>query len=568
MLTNKDIANYFNELGGFMDLYGENAFRTKSYKNAYIAIRKVDSPMAEMSDAEIAKVRGLGKSTAAKVREIIDTGKMQKLEEYKAKTPKGIQEMLKIKGFGAKKVRVIWKELETETLGELLYACNENRLIKLKGFGEKTQADLKKKIEYFLKSRDKFRYATLENDALELIEKIEKILPDAKVSLTGAMRRRLPIVQKIEILVGTDNDIQTIFSKKTGLELLNQTDAVFYHCKNANDFPVKITTCSPSEFGSKLFKYTGTREFLEAFVAEYSGVDFTNLDNEAAVFAKANLPVIPPELRENAASIIAVTEKSGQAKANKLPKLIEATDIKGVVHSHSTYSDGYNTLREMAEYSKAQGFEYLVITDHSKSAFYANGLKPDRVLAQMAEIDELNAELAPFKIFKSIESDILTSGDLDYDEEILGKFDMIIGSIHTNLKMDIDKATNRLIKAIENPYMTMLGHPTGRLLLSREGYPIDYKKVIDACAANEVSIEINANPYRLDLDWTWIEYATSQGVKISINPDAHSTAGIHDIYFGTLVARKGGLTAENCLNALSVEDFGNYLQERKQQKGI
>lgn len=568
MLTNKDIANYFNELGGFMDLYGENAFRTKSYKNAYIAIRKVDSPMAEMSDVEIAKVRGLGKSTAAKVREIIDTGKMQKLEEYKAKTPKGIQEMLKIKGFGAKKVRVIWKELETETLGELLYACNENRLIKLKGFGEKTQADLKKKIEYFLKSRDKFRYATLENDALELIEKIEKILPDAKVSLTGAMRRRLPIVQKIEILVGTDNDIQTIFSKKTGLALLNQTDAIFYHCKNANDFPVKITTCSPSEFGSKLFKYTGTREFLEAFVAEYSGVDFTNLDNEAAVFAKANLPVIPPELRENAASIITVTEKSGQAKANKLPKLIEATDIKGVVHSHSTYSDGYNTLREMAEYSKAQGFEYLVITDHSKSAFYANGLKPDRVLAQIAEIDELNAELAPFKIFKSIESDILTSGDLDYDEEILGKFDMIIGSIHTNLKMDIDKATNRLIKAIENPYMTMLGHPTGRLLLSREGYPIDYKKVIDACAANEVSIEINANPYRLDLDWTWIEYATSQGVKISINPDAHSTAGIHDIHFGTLVARKGGLTAENCLNALSVEDFGNYLQERKQQKGI
>jgi DNA polymerase (family 10) len=353
----------------------------------------------------------------------------------------------------------------------------------------------------------------LENDALELIEKIEKILPDAKVSLTGAMRRRLPIVQKIEILVGTDNDIQTIFSKKTGLELLNQTDAVFYHCKNANDFPIKITTCSPNEFGSKLFKYTGTREFLKAFVAECSGVDFTNLDNEAAVFAKANLPVIPPELRENAASIIAVTEKSGQAKANKLHKLIEATDIKGVVHSHSTYSDGYNTLREMAEYSKAQGFEYLVITDHSKSAFYANGLKPDRVLAQMAEIDELNAELAPFKIFKSIESDILTSGDLDYDEEILGKFDMIIGSIHTNLKMDIDKATNRLIKAIENPYMTMLGHPTGRLLLSREGYPIDYKKVIDACAANEVSIEINANPYRLDLDWTWIEYATSQGVK-------------------------------------------------------
>ena len=561
MLTNKNIASFFNELGGFMELYGENAFRTKSYKNAYIAIRKVDSPMAEMSDKEISAVKGLGKSTAAKVREIIETGKMQKLEDYKAKTPEGIQEMLKIKGFGAKKVRVIWKDLGAETLGELLYACNENRLIQLKGFGEKTQADLKKKIEYFLKSRDKFRYATLEGEALELIDKIEKVLPNATVSLTGEMRRRLPIVQKIELLIGIENDIQAIFGKKTGLELLNQTDDVFYNCQTANELPVKITTCLPNEFGSKLFKYTGTREFLEGFIAECSGINFTGLPTEEAVFAKANLSVIPPELRENAQSIIL-------AKANKLPKLIEATDIKGVVHSHSTYSDGYNTLREMAEYAKAQGFEYLVITDHSKAAFYANGLKPDRVLQQMAEIDELNAELTPFKIFKSIESDILNNGSLDYDDEILAKFDMIIASVHTNLKMDIDKATTRLITAIKNPYTTMLGHPTGRLLLSREGYPIDYKKVIDACAANDVSIEINANPYRLDLDWTWIEYATSQGVKISINPDAHSTAGIHDIHFGTLSARKGGLTIEHCLNALDVEAFETYLHERKLKKSI
>lgn len=561
MLTNKDIANYFNELGGFMDLYGENAFRTKSYKNAYIAIRKVDSPMVEMSDAEISAVKGLGKSTAAKVREIIETRKMQKLEDYKAKTPEGIQEMLKIKGFGAKKVSIIWKELEVETLGELLYACNENRLIKLKGFGEKTQLDLKKKIEYFLKSRDKFRYATLEGEALELIAKIEKILPNVAISLIGEMRRRLPIVEKIEILIGTRDNLDGIFNNKTGLALLNHTDEFFYNCQTVNELPVKITTCAAEEFGSKLFKFTGTREFLEGFVAFANGADFTNLATEAAIFEKANLPIIPPELRENAAIL-------ELAKANNLPKLIEATDVKGVVHSHSTYSDGYNTLREMAEYSKAQGFEYLVITDHSKAAFYANGLKPDRVLAQMAEIDALNEELAPFKIFKSIESDILNDGSLDYDKEILEKFDMIIGSVHTNLKMDIDKATSRLITAIENPYMTMLGHPTGRLLLSREGYPIDYKKVIDACAANDVSIEINANPYRLDLDWTWIEYATNQGVKISINPDAHSTAGVHDIHFGTLAARKGKLTAANCLNALSLVEFENYLKERKIKKSI
>ena len=561
MLTNKDIASFFNELGGYMDLYGENAFRTKSYKNAYISIRKVDSPIAEMSDAEITAIKGLGKSTATKVREIIDTGTMQKLEDYKAKTPEGIQEMLKIKGFGAKKVRVIWKDLGAETLGELLYACNENRLIKLKGFGEKTQTDLKNKIEYFLKSQDKFRYATLEDEALLLIEKITKSITEAKVSLAGEMRRRLPIVQKIEILVGTDQDITQIFGKKTGLTLVNQPSEMMYDCKTANETPVKIMTCSPNEFGSKLFKYTGMRAFLEGFVAQNVGVDFTNLADETAVFEKANLPIIPPELREDEQSILL-------AKANQLPKLIEESDIKGVVHSHSTYSDGYNTLREMATYAKAQGFEYLVITDHSKSAFYANGLKPDRVLEQMAEIDALNAELAPFKIFKSIESDILSSGDLDYDDEILKQFDMIIASVHSNLKMDIDKATTRLITAIENPHTTMLGHPTGRLLLSREGYPIDYKKVIDACAKNDVSIEINANPYRLDLDWTWVKYATNQGVKISINPDAHSTNGIHDIRFGTLAARKGSLEIKDCLNALSVEAFEDYLTKRKKSKGI
>lgn len=550
-----------------MELYGENAFRTKSYKNAYIAIRKVDAPIAEMSDAEIAAVKGIGKSTAAKVREIIETGKMQVLEDYKSKTPIGIQEMLQIKGFGVKKVNVIWKELEVETLGELLYACNENRLIQLNGFGEKTQLDLKNKIEYFLKSRDKFRYATLEADALALIEKVKKILPNVDISLIGEMRRRLPIVQKIEILIGTTENLDGIFNKKTGLELLNHTDEYFYNCQTANELPVKITTCAAEEFGSKLFKFTGTRAFLEGFVAfankhletAASSVDFSNFATEAAIFEKVNLPIIPPELRENAAII-------DVAKANNLPKLIEAKDIKGVVHAHSTYSDGYNTLREMAEYAKAQGFEYLVITDHSKSAFYANGLKPDRVLSQMAEIDELNAELAPFKIFKSIESDILNDGSLDYDEAILSKFDMIIASVHTNLKMDIDKATSRLIAAIENPYTTMLGHPTGRLLLSREGYPIDYKRVIDACAANEVAIEINANPYRLDLDWQWIEYATNQGVKISINPDAHSTAGMHDIHFGTLVARKGGLTVENCLNALTLDAFEDYLLKRKMKR--
>ncbi|MEL6720569.1 MAG: PHP domain-containing protein, partial [Bacteroidota bacterium] len=242
-----------------------------------------------------------------------------------------------------------------------------------------------------------------------------------------------------------------------------------------------------------------------------------------------------------------------------IPQLIQDQDIKGVLHVHTTASDGAHTLADMCAYAQSLGYEYIGITDHSKSAFYASGLKIDELEEQWNVIDELNSKLAPFKIFKGIESDILNDGRLDYEEEILKQFDFIIASVHSNLKMDEAKATQRLITAIENPYTTILGHPTGRLLLSRKGYPIQHKKVIDACAANNVHIELNANPYRLDLDWTWIPYALNKGVKIAINPDAHSKEGIHDIHFGVEVARKGGLTKEDCLNALTLSDFEQIL---------
>ena len=243
------------------------------------------------------------------------------------------------------------------------------------------------------------------------------------------------------------------------------------------------------------------------------------------------------------------------ARKGALPELINPTDIQGVIHSHTTYSDGINSLTEMAEAARAAGYSYIGITDHSKAAFYANGLSVERVLEQMAEIDQLNTQWDDFRILKGIESDILADGSLDYEEDILQRFDFVIASVHSNLRMDEAKATARLLAAIENPYTHILGHPTGRLLLSRPGYPIDHRKVIDACAANQVAIELNASPYRLDLDWTWIPYALEKGVLISINPDAHSIAGIQDIYFGTLAARKGGLTAERCLNARPADEF-------------
>ncbi|MEM1121240.1 MAG: PHP domain-containing protein [Bacteroidota bacterium] len=552
-MTNKEIANAFQDLAKIMELHNENKFKIRSYSSAYITLRKLGAPLSEMSDAEINDIKGVGKAIAGKIRELLDNGEMATYNKYRDQTPAGVQEMLKIKGFGPKKVLVIWKEMGIETIGELLYACTENRLIEAKGFGQKTQEDLRKKLEYYLKSKDSFHYATLETEANELVAVLKTKLPEAKIVLTGDIRRLSPVVDGIEVLVAHDTSITHLFDERD-LVLASEENGIF-KAKTSNEIPVKIYHCPTSEFGSKQFRYSSAPAFITAFLEQSPVKDFKNIATEEAVFEVANLPYILPELREEA-SIIAI------AKANNLPTLIEESDIKGVIHSHTTYSDGLNTTKEMADYAKSLGYQYIGITDHSKSAFYANGLKPDRLYQQWAEIDQLNAAYGDsFKILKGIESDILNDGSLDYADDILQQFDFIIASVHSNLKMDMDKATNRLVKAVENPYTSILGHPTGRLLLSREGYPIDHPKVIDACAANGVQIELNAHPYRLDLDWTWIPYALEKGVKISINPDAHSTKGIHDIHFGTLAARKGMLTKEMCLNALEVGAFLDALRK-------
>ena len=549
-MTNKDIAKVFNDLGKIMELHGENPFKIRSYSNAYLSLRKLQTPLREMSDEELAGIKGIGKTIVSKIRELEETGTLEAIDKYKAITPVGVQEMLQIKGFGPKKVKVIWKELGAESIGELLYACNENRLIELNGFGQKTQEDLKNKLVYFLNSKNKFHYASLEPAAENLKKSLQKSFPDAKIEFTGALRRCNPILESVEMIISTSEDISEELGKIISIEKEEET---FIQGRTEANIPVVLYKCSADNFGSKQFRYTGGKAFINAFLAKVKEDDFRNFKTEEEIFAKVNLPFIEPELRD-------WEDVMDWAGDNKLPVLIEENQIKGVIHSHTTYSDGLHTLKQMAEYSKAKGFEYIGITDHSKSAFYANGLQPDRVYQQMEEIDQLNKELAPFKIFKGIESDILNDGSLDYDEEVLSAFDFIIASIHSNLKMDETKATQRIITAVENPFTTMLGHPTGRLLLSREAYPLDHKKVIDACAANGVVIELNANPYRLDLDWTWIPYALEKGVKISINPDAHSKEGIMDIHFGVLAARKGGLTKEGCINCLSADEFASYIK--------
>jgi DNA polymerase (family 10) len=315
-------------------------------------------------------------------------------------------------------------------------------------------------------------------------------------------------------------------------------------------------SATEANYATELFTQNASPEFLEAFQVKYAIPK--QAITEASIFEDNKLQYIPPALRETAQII----EK---AAINKVPVPIEKKDIKGIIHSHSKWSDGNNTIAEMAIAARDKGYEYLVLSDHSQSAYYASGLKPDQIAAQHIEIDALNVQLAPFKIFKSIESDILGDGSLDYSEQVLSTFDLVIASVHSNLKMSLEKAMARVMAAIENPYTTILGHPTGRLLLSRKGYPLDFKVVIDACVAHKVVIEINAHPRRLDLDWRWISYAIEQGAMLSINPDAHSINGYDDVYYGTIAAQKGGLTTANNLSSFSLHELEYYLSGLKKR---
>jgi DNA polymerase (family 10) len=543
-MTNKEIANSFSLLAELMELYEEASFKISSYNNAYRVLRAVDRPLSEMSLTELKEIKGVGDAIANKILELVKNGSMRVLNEYLEKTPSGIVALLGIKGMGVKKVQALWKDLGIESPGELLYACNENRLAELKGFGGKTQQNIKEQIEYYFQSLEKYRWASVEKEADDLLDDLSEIYE--KVSLTGAFKQLNPVLDAIEFVIEVDD-----FNKLIEANLLNDVvennELLEGRCKKSN-IKIKIYKADKGHFAEKLLQ-SSSSVMLFSFVNSKVS-DFKDLD-EKTIFEKANMPFIPYEIRDF----------EGVEKMTEIPALVTQKDIKGVVHAHCDYSDGVTTLKELADYVRSCGYTYLGITDHSQTAFYANGLKPERVLQQWDEIDSLNSAYTDFKILKGIESDIKYDGELDYEDEILKGFDFVIASVHSILKMPEEKATERLIKAIENPYTSILGHPTGRLLLTRPGYPINHKKVIDACAANKVVIEINSNPLRLDIDYTYLPYAIEKGVKISINPDAHSKDGVHDIRYGIQVARKGLLSAEHCINCLTANEFLKALKK-------
>ncbi len=546
------IADQFSLLSKLMDIHGENSFKSKSYSAAAFNIEKLPVQLSDTPQEKLSTLKGVGDSVAKKVVEIIQTGKLKALDDLVQKTPPGVLEMLNIKGIGPKKIATIWKEMEVESLGELLYACNENRLMLYKGFGEKTQNNVQEAIEFYFKNQGNHLFAETETYAATIDATLKENFAGYRFQLTGEFRRQLEIIHHLEWVTTLQLPALKKFFE-ANLFTVEAEDAAGITVKGAENKQLIFYVCDEAAFSRRLFETSCSEVFLDA-CRQNKGWDSTaNTDTEAALFNRLQMPYIPPYLREQE---WVLTQAA-------LPTVVEPSDIKGIIHSHSNWSDGSYTIDDMAKACMASGYEYLVISDHSKSAFYANGLSEERIREQHRYIDELNEKLKPFKIFKSIECDILNDGSLDYSDNILSTFDLVITSVHSNLKMSEDKAMLRLLRAIENPYTTILGHPTGRLLLSRKGYPVNHPAIIDACATHNVVIELNAHPRRLDMDWRWIHDATQKNVLISIDPDAHTIEGFSDCRYGVLAAQKGGLTKEKNLSSFSLQEFEAFLAKKK-----
>ncbi len=555
-MTNYEIADSFSLLAKLMDIHGENSFKSKSYSIAAFNIEKLSVQLSELEEKKIETLNGIGVSTAKKIIEILQTKRLIQLEDIILKTPPGIIEMLKIKGIGPKKINIIWKEMELETIGELLYASKENRLKLYKGFGEKTQQTIIENIEFYLRNQGSFLYAQMIFGADQFKIYLEKTFTDKRVFITGEFARQIEVITLLEFIVEEEIEIVKIkLAEQKGLEFLEQKENYILY-KTVIGIKVKIYAITENVI-EQLIETSSSENFYHRILQNYK-VETVSKD-EREYFTQRKLPFIPAYLREDENIIC----KKLDFEAKIMP-----VDIKGLIHCHSNWSDGNNTVEEMALAAQKQGMEYMVISDHSKSAFYAQGLSEERIKAQQQYVDELNIKLAPFKIFKSIESDILNDGNLDYSNAMLSTFDIVIASVHSNLKMSEEKAMARLLTAIENPYTTILGHLTGRILLSRPGYPLNFKKIIDACAANSVVIELNAHPSRLDIDWREIKYAIEKNVLISINPDSHNTEGIEDVKYGVYVAQKAMLSKEQNLSSFSLASFQTFIDEIKRLKRI
>jgi len=555
-MDNVEIAEKFELLSKLLDIHGADPFKAKAFATASFTIDKLPYPLLNTPTEKWKLIRGVGSSVTHALLQLQETGTIAQLEDLVKNTPPGVIEMLQIKGIGPKKIHTIWKEMGIESMGELLYACQENRLLHYKGFGEKTQEAVVQSIQFILQHQGHFLFAEIETIFPLIDNYLSQLFGKENIAVTGSFRRQLPTIEELAyVILAQKESSKSKFETAQPPALLEEEEnSLLYQLKNGLRLRLYFTNDLPTT----LFNTSCAEDFRIAF----DNIELKKRVNtavhdapDAILFSEKGVPFIHPAKREKSAVLF--------DKTSFEQELLQENQIKGLIHCHSAWSDGSNELEEMAQECIKRNWEYMVITDHSASAFYANGLSAERVAAQHQQIDILNKRYAPFRIFKSIESDILSDGALDYEDAVLSSFDLVIASIHSNLRMSKEKATERLLSAIENPFTTILGHPTGRLLLSRAGYPIDHEKIIDACAANQVAIEINAHPRRLDLDWTWIDHALNKGVLLSINPDAHQLEGFNDIRYGILVAQKTKLNASKNLSSFSRLEVENWLKKRK-----
>ncbi|MBC3783942.1 helix-hairpin-helix domain-containing protein [Spirosoma utsteinense] len=566
-MTNAEIVDLLELTGRLMELHEQDAFRTRTFTAAAFNLDKSTADLANLPVEELVKLPGVGKSLAGKIREIAETGRLTELDELLAQTPSGVMDMFRIKGLGVKKIGTLWRELGIETIPDLQQACETGRVAKIKGFGVGTQDKILAALEFLQEQQGKVRM----DKAAMLANLLHDLLAEHfdRVEISGQVRRKAQEVDTVQLLVQTSDPVSAMLTLNSlpNLEQNKPNSSPFAWRGRLKGFDVGVELLlnSAEQTDRQLFIQTAAEPHLQQVGAGGMSLlqaAYTSQDaSEAAIYERAGLPYIVPEMREDDFAF-------RWAARYHADDLVTWDDLRGTLHNHSTWSDGKQSVADMANYCRELGLTYFGIADHSKTASYAGGLDAERVRQQQLEIDQLNLNYgSDFRIFKGIESDILGDGSLDYDEATLATFDYVVASVHQTLTMSIEKATSRLLRAIENPYTTILGHPTGRLLLAREGYPIDHKVIIDACAEHNVIIEINASPYRLDIDWRWIDYAMQQGVMLSINPDAHDFAGLLDMHYGVAIGRKGGLIKKMTFNALTLSEIASYFQERRAQIG-
>jgi DNA polymerase (family 10) len=562
------VAGALVEIGTLLELKGENPFKTRAYTNAARAIEGLSEPLAAIvAEDRLGEIKGVGEGIARKIKELVETGKLEYHEQLKASIPPGLLEMLGISGLGPKKIQALNKRLGVDSIASLEAACKAGRVAELDGFGEKTQANLIEAIALKRQYASKHRLGDALAAAETLLEALREHPDVIRCSAAGSLRRSKEVIGDIDLLASAKKPESVIgfFIAQPGILKVTARGDTKASVILEGGIQCDLRVVSDAEFPFALAYFTGSKEhnIVMRQRAIQRGLRLNEYGlfksreetrdpallvacrDEAEIFSTLDLPFVPPELREDHGEF-AAGAKGG------LPRLIEWTDLKGALHNHSTWSDGHNTLEETAAHMEELGLAYWAVTDHSKSSFQANGLDPRRLREQLREIRRLNEQIAArggdFRLLTGAEVDILKDR-LDFDDDLLAELDVVVASLHVPANNEAEN-TRRLIRAAENRFVHMLGHPSGRLLLEREPYPVNLEAVIDACAATGTWIELNCNPYRFDLDWRLWPYANSKGVKCAINPDAHRNEHAGFLRLGVGIARKGWLTPADVVNTL------------------